>query len=113
MSCGANYVREAGSLLRYMEAKCGETTPLGSYGMVVTPQERVEPTAVKIAEDHLYRTQPAVVKDVFDRVVRAWRMLRAQGGDLDATYTIFRTERALPSQWRAELQADRLVRADE
>ena len=73
---------------------------------------RVEPAGVKVAEGHLFRTRPHVVLGLFDRVVRAWGALRARGGDFDAAYAIFSLEGALPSQWRTELQADRLVGRD-
>jgi hypothetical protein len=113
-SVGANTVREAGSHLRYMESHYGATAPLGSFGMLTTPHVRVETSAVKVAEGHLFRTHPDAVLEVFDRVVRAWRAMRAQGGaaDRDRVYAIFRSEQALPSQWRALLQSEPLVPRD-
>ncbi len=111
---GANYVREAGSHLRYMEAHYGAAAPLGSFGMLATPQIKVEPSAVKVAEGHVYRTNPDAVLEIFDRLVRAWRALRAQEGltDRDRVYAIFHGEQALPSQWRPLLLEQPLVPRD-
>ena len=110
-SVGANYVREAGSHLQYMQTHYNETAPLGSFGMLATPQDRVEPSAVKVAQDHVYRTAPITVLEIFDRIVRAWRAMRAHGAtaDRDRVYAIFQAEQALPSQWRKLLLTQPLV----
>lgn len=111
---GANDVREAGSHLRFMQSKYGEEAPRASYGLIVTPQARVHPAAMAIAEDHLYRTRPATVVKIFDRLVRAWRKLRSTGTtDAEGAWEVFRAETALPSQWRELLQVDPLVTREE
>mgnify|MGYP005815209235 CR=1 FL=1 len=107
---GADDVRQAGSHLRYMADWYGEEIPRASYGLIVTPQTRINPAAVAVAEEHLYRVRPPLVLDLFDRLARVWRTLRSRPGvDLDAAYKIFADERALPSQWRGDLQAKPLV----
>lgn len=98
---GSNVVRQAGSHLRYAATKQGSQAPRLSYGILASPQQRVNPAAAAVAEDHLHHVQPTVTLELFDRVLRAWRTLRAQGAGAtaDSTYEALKAEQALPSQW--------------
>jgi hypothetical protein len=107
---GANDTRQAGSHLRYVADRRSEPIPSGSIGLVITPQSGVEPSAVAVAEAHVHRVRPATVLDLFDRVVRAWRALRARGGvptPQDA-HGALAAEGALPSTWLPQLCTDPL-----
>lgn len=106
---GANYVRETGSHLRYIANQRITEAPGGSFGTVVTPQDRIHPAALLVAEDHVYRVTPTTVLDVFDRIARAWRQLRAiPKPTTEFALTMFRDNRALPSQWVPDLMTQRL-----
>jgi hypothetical protein len=106
---GANYVRETGSHLRYIANKRSTEAPGGSFGTVVTPQDRIHDAALWVAEDHVYLVTPTTVLDIFDRVARAWRQLRAiPKPTAEFALTLFRDNRALPSQWVGDLQTQRL-----
>ncbi|MGW6263992.1 DEAD/DEAH box helicase [Cellulosimicrobium funkei] len=112
---GADDTRQAGSHLRFMESKYGASSPRSSFGVIVTSQERVHPSATAVAEQHLYKTAPTTVLSIFDRVVDAWRRLRAQGAGvtMDTAYVTFGERKALPSQWIGELKAYPLAPRDE
>jgi hypothetical protein len=107
--------RQAGSHLRYMQTNYSATAPRSSYGLILTPQARVHPSAVAVAESHLYRTRPTTVVDVFDRLVAAWRQVRAMGAGLtaDIAYDVLKAQGALPSQWAVLLKCDRVVPLDD
>ncbi|WP_405458116.1 DEAD/DEAH box helicase family protein [Streptomyces sp. NBC_00101] len=110
---GAGDVRQAGSHLRFAADKRGEAAPGDSPCLLVTPQERIHPSAHAVAESHLCLVRPHEVVDLFDRLVRAWRTARTR--DLSSLSTtdllaVFRTENALPSQWLHLLRAYPLAR---
>jgi hypothetical protein len=105
---GANDVRQAGSHLRYVATQRSEAAPGDSPGFLMTPQERVHPSAFAVAEDHLHLVRPEEVVDLFDRLVRAWRAARARDlATLSVTdlTAIFAAEGALPSQWLRRLRS--------
>jgi Helicase C-terminal domain/DEAD/DEAH box helicase len=103
---GARYVREAGSHLRYAANREGAAAPGDSIGVILTPQQRVHPAAIAVAEAHLFLVRPELIVDIFDRVVRSWRRCRAVGPGMDATALIdaFRAEGGLASQWLPSLK---------
>lgn len=98
---GANDTRQAGSHLRYVADQRSEPIPSGSVALVITPQGGVQPSAISVAEPHLYLVRPPAVIDLFDRLVRAWRTLRARGGDpsVGDVHAALAAEGALPSSW--------------
>lgn len=103
---GANDVKQAGGHLRYASTGRGQPIPSGSIVALVTPQKRTHPTATAVAEEHVYLVRPGHVIDLYDRAIRAWRSLRANGGrepSLEQVLDIFAAEGALPSQWLAGL----------
>jgi hypothetical protein len=102
---GATDVRQAGGHLRFVSSERHEPIPSGSVCVVVTPQIRIHPASVQIAEDHVFRVAPALAVDLFDRAVRAWRQLRARGTGAPSeneSLSALRSENALPSRWLAE-----------
>lgn len=110
---GADDVRQAGAHLRFAADKYNKAAPGDSIGLLMTPQQRVHPSARAIAEIHVYQVTPTQVLDIFDRLVRAWRTARGRGFEaLSATdlADIFRAEQALPSQWIAALRITPLAR---
>lgn len=105
---GSDDVRQAGGHTRFAAGDRGVAAPGDSSVLLVTPQERIHNSARRVAEDHVYLVRPQQVLDVFDRVVRAWRLARSQGFTaLSSTdlASIFASERALPSQWLKDLRA--------
>ncbi|MDH6700445.1 DEAD/DEAH box helicase [Streptomyces sp. MAA16] len=104
---GAGDVRQAGSHLRFAATKRGEAVPGDSPAFLVTPQERIHPSAHAVAESHVHLVRPQEVLEIFDRLVRAWRTARTR--DLTSLavpdlITIFKSEGALPSQWLPRLR---------
>lgn len=107
---GANAVREAGSHVRYTEAQRETAAPGDSVVLLVTPQQRIHPAAGAVAEDHVYLVRPAQAVDLFDRVVRAWRVLRSrQTTDPGAVYQALGDQGALPSQWVPDFRSTPLA----
>jgi hypothetical protein len=108
---GATDVRQAGGHLRFIAAQRGEAAPGDSPALLMAPQDRIHPSAHAVAEDHLYLVRPDEVVDLFDRLVRAWRTVRARdlamlsAADLTA---VFAAEGALPSQWLPRLRTQPL-----
>ncbi|MFF5304818.1 DEAD/DEAH box helicase [Streptomyces sp. NPDC013161] len=105
---GSVYVRQAGGHLRFAADKRGEAAPGDSPAFLVTPQERIHPSAHAVAESHVYLVRPPEVLEVFDRLVRAWRTARTR--DLTSLGArdligIFHAEGALPSQWLPYLRS--------
>ena len=102
---GADDVRQAGGHLRYAATQRELPIPSGSVSLLMTPQARVHNAAKALAEDHVFLVRPPDVVDVFDRLVRAWRTLRARGEAItvEDVLTALNAERALPSRWLAEL----------
>jgi hypothetical protein len=70
----ADDVRQAGSHLRYTAAARNESAPGDSVALLMSPQPRVHHAAGAVAEENPYLVRPALVLDVLDRLVRAWRM---------------------------------------
>lgn len=107
---GARYTGEAGGHLRYIARTRSEEVPEDSFGFIVTPQQRVHPAAVKVAEDHLWLLQPVGILDLYRKIVRTWRRLRTlHEVDRHCAAQILREEQALPTQWAASLRAARLA----
>jgi len=99
---GADDVRQAGGHLRYASEQRGESAPGDSISILVTPKTNTHPAARAVAEAHVHLARPGDVADLFERLNRAWRTIRA----LNATTPnaadiamILRAEGALPSQW--------------
>ena len=106
---GATDVRQAGSHLRFVASELDEPIPSGSISVVITPQTRVHPASVRVAEDHVYRVSPVLMLDLFDRLVRAWRVVRSRSTSTAQAAEVreaLRSERALPTQWMPEVMAD-------
>ncbi|WBQ05043.1 DEAD/DEAH box helicase [Kribbella sp. CA-293567] len=102
---GVENVRQAGGHLRYVAGKRGESIPSASAALLMTSQKRVHPAAISVAEDSVYLVRSDVVLDVYDRLIRAWNILRARGLATlteDDVFTALSTEGALPSVWIAE-----------
>jgi hypothetical protein len=80
--------------------------------LLLTPQARVHHAAHAVAEDHVFLVRPSAILDLFDRLIRAWRSLRARGESVGVEDVIaaLSTERALPSQWLAELTQEPLMK---
>src|SRR5439155_5884953 len=74
----ADRVRQAGSHLRFTENQRDESPPGDSVTLIMSPQERVHPAARAVAEANIYLVRPLAILDLHDRLVRAWRTLRAQ-----------------------------------
>lgn len=105
---GAKDVRQAGGHLRFVSSELEVPIPSGSISVLVTPQERVHPAAVRVAEDHVFEARPTFVLDLFNRLVRAWRILRARGTEthsIEDVLSALTTENALPSQWLPEVMS--------
>ncbi|QKV95984.1 DEAD/DEAH box helicase [Streptomyces sp. NA02950] len=101
-SIGPNDVRQAGSHLRTTETKQSISAPSDSVALLMSPKPAIMPEARALAEERLYLVHPQRVLDVFDRLVRAWRTARGRvisSLTLVELAEIFRTEKALPSQW--------------
>jgi hypothetical protein len=101
------HASQAGGHLRYTEGKRAEAPPGDSVSLILTPQHRVHPAARTIAEDHVFLVHPTEVLDLFDRLVRAWRSVRARNSSSLApadALAIFSAEEALPSQWLPKLR---------
>lgn len=108
---GSKDVRQAGSHLRYIESERDESAPSDSVVLLMTPQQRIHPTARAIAEAHVYLVRPALVVEFFDALVKAWHTLQARGLetlDSDAVIDALARANALPSQWIRRLSAERL-----
>jgi hypothetical protein len=89
-----------------MSHQHNQEVPAGSISLIVTPQSSIHPAARAVAEMHLHRVRPQEMLDLFDRVVRAWRTIRATGNSLPQILDAMRTEDALPSQWLRTLSTD-------
>ncbi len=102
---GVTAVRQAGGHLRYVANQRNEPIPSGSASLLMSPQQRTHPAACAVAEDHVYLVRGAAVVDLFDCLVRVWRVLRSRGGSLriDDVLTALHSEGALPSEWLPRL----------
>ena len=60
---GADYVRQAGSHLRYTAALRREAPPGDSVSFLMSPQERVHHAARAVAEENVYLVRPSEVVD--------------------------------------------------
>ena len=99
---GATDARQAGGHLRYVAYERREPIPSASVSLLMMPQRRVHPTARAVAEPHVFVVRSTTVIDLFDRLIRAWRTVRAQGGDrvpVDSVIAALGAEGALPTQW--------------
>ncbi|WP_083921514.1 DEAD/DEAH box helicase [Actinopolyspora halophila] len=99
---GSDDVRQAGGHLRFIATKRGDTAPGDSPVLLVTPQEQFHPTARAVAEGHVYVVRPNQVIDLFDRLVRTWRSIRARDHkslSLENIADLFSAEGVLPTQW--------------
>ncbi|WP_413115327.1 DEAD/DEAH box helicase [Streptomyces sp. CY1] len=113
---GAGDVRQAGSHLRFAAARRGQAVPGDSPAFLLTPQERIHPSAHAVAESHLYLVRPHEVLDLFDRLVRAWRTARTRDlASLSAQdlLAVFNAEGALPSQWLPRLRTQPIYTSTE
>lgn len=111
---GAEDVRQAGSHLRYVSDKRDEAIPAGSISLIMSPQVRVHPAAHSIAETHTYLVRPDFVLDLFDRLIRSWRTLRARGANSlspEDALVILRSHEALPSMWLPKATNQALARS--
>ncbi|MGK5114754.1 DEAD/DEAH box helicase [Geodermatophilus sp. CPCC 205506] len=106
---GPEDVRQAGAHLRYMSAESEEDIPLGSFGLLMTPQARVHKAARSVAEDHVFLVRRDDVLDLLDGLTRAWRSIRSGNGDVGSILSALHTEGVLPSMWATRLQADPLA----
>lgn len=112
---GAEDVRQTGSHLRYVLDQRNEPIPSGSISIIMTPQERIHPTAHAVAEGHTHLVRGDLVLDLFDRLVRAWRNLRTRGAHALTTQdvlSVLHTEGVLPSMWVPQAMAYPLSRTD-
>ncbi|MFG3590718.1 hypothetical protein [Streptomyces sp. NPDC047990] len=108
-SVGPNDVRQAQSHLRTVESERGAAAPSDSFSLLMSPKPSVMPQARAVAEDHIHLVRPPQVLDIFDRLVRAWRTARSRNINsltLAELAALFHAERALPSQWMAELRSN-------
>jgi hypothetical protein len=108
---GADDVRQAGAHLRYTADRRSEAAPGDSPVLLVSPQQRVHPSAHAVAEDHVYLVRPPQVLELYDRLVRGWRTARTRDLTTLSTSdlaTIFSNEQALPSQWLPGLRTNPL-----
>lgn len=98
---GANDVRQAGGHLRYIADQRDEPIPGGSSSLLITNQERVHPSAISVAEDHVFIVRTTIILEIFDAVVRAWRKMRALGAGVGAEQVLeaLIAEGANPSSW--------------
>jgi hypothetical protein len=106
---GATDVRQAGGHLRYASGDRNAPIPSGSVSIVVTPQQRIHPSAERVAEEHVCVVAPDFVSDLCDRVTRSWRTMRGRGSveSLDHVLAVLRAEGALPSQWLTDAMSRR------
>ncbi|MGH3520613.1 MAG: DEAD/DEAH box helicase [Haloechinothrix sp.] len=104
---GASDVRQAGGHLRFIAAQRSEPAPGSAPVLLMTPQERIHPSARAVAEGHVYLVRPHEVLDLFDRLVRAWLTARTRDYEslpVKDLMAIFNAEGALPSQWLPRLR---------
>lgn len=107
---GADYVREAGGHLRYASRSLERVLPSDSLGFIITPQQRIHPSAALVAENHLWLQRPEGILDLSGKLIRAWRRIRSAGcSDMTSIADVFREESALPTQWRSALCVERLA----
>jgi hypothetical protein len=107
-------VRQAGGHLRYVGSERVEPVPGGSICLLMTPQKQIHPASVRVAEENVFRVTPEFVLELFDRVVRAWRTLRAQNSvpSVAEIHAALSSDAALPSQWLPEALLDPIARAE-
>ncbi|MFF7452884.1 DEAD/DEAH box helicase [Kitasatospora sp. NPDC008115] len=111
---GADNVRQAGAHLRFTEAEQGGIAPGDSVSFLVTAKPAVHPSAQAVAEPHVYLVRPTEVLDLFDRLNRAWKVIRSRGLSTLSVHSvaaIFRAEQALPSQWLPDLRRQPLKKS--
>jgi hypothetical protein len=103
-------VRQANGHLRYMENRLVTAIPSGSVSVLTTPQVRIHPTAVALAEDHTRMVTLAFPLELGRQLEQAWRTIRASVGlDLDPEQIkkvireAFATNQCLPTQWVGRL----------
>lgn len=111
---GAEDVRQAGSHIRYVSNSHDQPIPAGSISLIMSPQTRVHPAAHSIAEGHTYLVRPDFVLNLFDRLIRVWRALRARGVSSLApedVIAILRSHEALPSIWVPKAMEQALARS--
>ncbi len=110
----AKHVREANSHLTYASHDRGEPIPAGSVTIYVSPQQRIDHAAAKVADAGLYLVTPEQVSQVAERLITAWQTIRTQTPGQDAQQAAptvvdtLRFYRVLPSQWLEDLLARRI-----
>lgn len=106
---GAGDVRQAGSHLRYIRTERGEAIPSQSLTFLMTPQERVHPASMAVAEDHVFLVRPKQVLELFDAAVTAWRKIRSRGVHVvgeDDVIAALAEAKVLPSAWIVRLATE-------
>ncbi|MFD3430708.1 DEAD/DEAH box helicase [Nocardia fluminea] len=99
---GPKEVQQAGGQLRTVEADRKAPEPGDTPCLLISRKPKIMDSARNLAEGHVFLVRPDAVADLFDRIVRAWLVLRSRGlssVDSSAAAEIFRSEGALPSQW--------------
>lgn len=111
----ADVARQSGGHINYTANSTGAPAPAGSFAVIVTPQERIDRAAAAVADDRVYLAQPALIRDIADRLTSAWDSIRIRTRGLNAAAAepvnaqILREKRLLPSQWLPGLTARRLA----
>jgi hypothetical protein len=105
-------VRQANGHLRYMADDRNEAIPSGSLSALTTPQTRIHPTAVALAESHTRLVTLAFPLELAQQLVHAWRVIRTSvAPDTDpeqarrAIYDSLMRQGCLPTQWLESLDA--------
>jgi len=108
---GADTARQAGAHLWTTATRYDSPIPSGSVSLLVAPQTRIHGAARALAESHVYTLRPSDVIDLFDRLVRAWRKIRARGDSVtaDTVNAMLSDEHALPTHWLPTLTREPLA----
>lgn len=110
---GPTEVQQAGGHLRTVEADRETPEPGDTPCLLISRKPKVMDNARNLAEGHVFLVRPDVVMDLFDRIVRAWQVLRSRGlssVDPGTAAEIFRSEGALPTQWLSAIRESPLRR---
>ncbi|WP_158566866.1 DEAD/DEAH box helicase [Actinomadura craniellae] len=89
--------------------------PSGSITLLVTPQQRVDIAAARVADAGLYLVSLDQIRDLAERLITCWGAIRTQtkgtGPDKAALEIerLLRTHRTLPSQWIPALTTRRVA----
>ncbi|WP_347350365.1 DEAD/DEAH box helicase [Intrasporangium sp.] len=92
--------------LRSMQERLGTAIPSGSVSILTTPQKKFNAAARGVAEEHSHWVSIEFVRELADRLDRAWRAIKtslAPGSEDELMRRVIRealhAEEVLPTQW--------------